>query len=47
VNPLDLLPVAVVRLAGVFVPFFAGFLSAIAMHLLAPNVSQPLDLRGG
>jgi hypothetical protein len=28
------------------VPFFAGFLSAIAKHLRAPNESQPLDLRG-
>jgi hypothetical protein len=37
------LPVAVI--AGVFVPFFAGFLSAIAKHLRASNESQPLDLR--
>jgi hypothetical protein len=43
VNPWDALPVAVV--ADVFVPFFAGFLSAIAKHLRASNESLPLDLR--
>src|SRR5439155_20472863 len=44
VNPLDALPVVLV--ADCCVPFFAGFLSAIARHLRAPNESQPLDLRG-
>src|SRR6266542_5044593 len=34
VNPLDVLPIAVVLLADFCVPFFAGFLSAIAKHLL-------------
>jgi hypothetical protein len=43
VNPLDALPVVLV--ADCCVPFFAGFLSAIAKHLRAPNESQPLDLR--
>jgi len=33
-------------LGGLRVPFFAGFLSAIAKHLRAPNESRPLDLRG-
>ena len=37
VNPWDALPVAVV--ADFFVPFFAGFLSAIAKHLRASNES--------
>jgi hypothetical protein len=36
----------VVRLADLFVPFFAVFLSAIAKHLPAPNESQPLGPRG-
>src|SRR5438093_2780185 len=42
VNPLDTL--TVVLLADCCVPFFAGFVSAIAKHLPAPNESQPLDL---
>src|SRR6266516_4359894 len=33
VNPLDFLLIAVVLLADSCVPFFAGFLSAIAKHL--------------
>jgi hypothetical protein len=45
VNPLDFLPLAVVRLADFRVAFLAGFLSAIPKHLRAPNESQPLDLR--
>src|SRR6266702_5757688 len=45
VNPLDAVPV-VLLLADFCVAFFAGFLSAIAKHLRAPNESQPLDLRG-
>ena len=39
VNPVDAVPVAVLLLADFCVPFFAGFLSAIAKHLRAPNES--------
>src|SRR6266700_7768705 len=35
----------VVLLADCCAPFFAGFLSATAKHLRAPNEPQPLDLR--
>src|SRR6266487_3120096 len=42
VNPFDALPV--VLLADCSVPFFAGFLSAIAKLLPAPNESRPPDL---
>src|SRR4030095_12322566 len=45
VNPLDFLPVAVVLLLDFCVPFFAGFLSAIAKYLRSSNESPPLDLR--
>src|SRR6266540_2916177 len=37
VNPLDFLLIAVVLLADCCVAFFAGFLSAITKHLLAPG----------
>src|SRR5438309_8029443 len=48
VNPLDALPVVLlVLLADCCVPVFAGFLSAIAKLLRAPNESRPLKLRGG
>jgi hypothetical protein len=42
VKPSNVLPVAVVVLADVCVALFAGFLSAIAKHLRAPNEAQPL-----
>jgi hypothetical protein len=45
VKPVDALPA--VLLADGRVPVFAGFLSAIAKLLRAPNESEPLDLRGG
>src|SRR5574341_1323404 len=40
VNPSNFLSIAVVLLADFCVPFFAGFLSAIAKHLRAPGESQ-------
>jgi hypothetical protein len=43
VNPSNILPVAVVRLADLCVPFLAGFLSAIAKHLLRVGSAQLLD----
>jgi hypothetical protein len=51
VNPLDASPVML--LTDCCVPVFAGFLSAIAKHVRAPNESQPLggrvngDVHGG
>src|SRR5438105_8689273 len=45
VNPLDFLLIAVVILADFCVPFFAGFLSAIAKHLSV--LKQPEALPSG
>jgi hypothetical protein len=42
VNPLEVPPVPF--LAGAFVPFVAGFFSAIGAHLHTSNESQPRDL---
>src|SRR5918992_815947 len=44
VNPLDVLPVAVVLLGDFCAVFFAGFLSAIAKHLLRA-AHEPLQQR--
>src|SRR5262249_10340740 len=47
VNRLDFLSIAVVLSAGVCAPFFAGFLSASAKHLLAPDELGAMRARPG